>query len=79
MPLEVVVEYANIDAPLAGFRVGFRTVDKDALLERAIDAAAGADVAVVVVGNKRNGRPRAAIARASSCRPAAELFGGWPQ
>ena len=51
VPLEVVVEYANIDAPLAGFRVGFRTVDKDALLERAIDAAAGADVAVVVVGN----------------------------
>ncbi len=50
VPLEVVVEYARIDATLAGFRVGFRTPDGDALLERAVEAASAADVAVVVVG-----------------------------
>ena len=73
VPLEVVVEYANIDAPLAGFRVGFRTVDKDALLQRAIDAAAGADVAVVVVGNSAEWETE------GRDRPAFELPGRQPE
>jgi len=51
VPLQMVVEYASSDSSLAGFRVGFRTVDRDALLERAVAAAAGADVAVVFVGS----------------------------
>ncbi len=51
VPIDILVEYASIDVMVAGFRVGFRTVDSDALLERAIDVAAGADVAVVFVGN----------------------------
>ncbi len=51
VPIGVAVEYASIDSTLAGFRVGFRTVDADALLERAVVAATQADVAVVVVGN----------------------------
>ncbi len=50
-PIDVVVEYASIDVLVAGFRVGFRTVDADALLERAVEIAAGADVAVVFVGS----------------------------
>ena len=49
-PVEVVVEYARLEAMLAGVRVGFRTVDVDGLLENAVQAAAGADVAVVFVG-----------------------------
>jgi beta-glucosidase len=50
VPVEVVVEYAKVETPIAGFRVGFRTVDIDVLIERAVAAAAGADAAVVVVG-----------------------------
>jgi beta-glucosidase len=50
VPVEVVVEYAKIDALLAGFRVGFRTPDTASLLDRAVEAAAGADVALVFVG-----------------------------
>ncbi len=73
VPLEVVVEYANVDAPLAGFRVGFRTVDRDALLERAIEAAAGADVAVVVVGNSAEWETE------GRDRPAFELPGRQPE
>jgi len=73
VPLEVVVEYANIDAPLAGFRVGFRTVDQDALLERAIEAAAGADVAVVMVGNNAEWETE------GRDRPAFELPGRQPE
>jgi len=52
-PLEVVVEFTRTGAMLAGFRVGFRTVDADALMERAVGAARGADVAVVFVGTTR--------------------------
>jgi beta-glucosidase len=50
-PVEVIVEYTRSTALLAGFRVGFRTPNSDALLERAVDAAAAADVAIVFVGN----------------------------
>ncbi len=50
-PVEVVVEYARIEAMLSGVRVGFRTVDTDALLARAVEAAGSADVAVVFVGD----------------------------
>jgi len=49
-PVELVVEFARIGGGLSGFRVGFRTADQDALLERAIDAASGADVAIVCIG-----------------------------
>jgi beta-glucosidase len=49
-PVEVVVEYEKAGALLAGFRVGFRTVDADALLAQAVATAADADVAVVFVG-----------------------------
>jgi len=47
---DVVVEYARLDTTIAGVRVGFRTVDQDALVAAAVEAAAGADVAVVFVG-----------------------------
>ncbi len=51
---------------LAGFRVGFRTPDTDALLERAVAAAAEADVAIVCVGTteetETEGHDRAAFA-----------------
>lgn len=50
VPVDVVVEYAFSETSLAGFRVGFTTPDGDALLERAVAAAASADVAVVFVG-----------------------------
>jgi len=50
VPFDVVVEYARLDTMIAGVRVGFRTVDQDALAARAVDAAADADVAVVFVG-----------------------------
>jgi beta-glucosidase len=50
VPSEFVVEYACRNANLAGFKVGFRTPDSDVLLERAAQAAAEADVAVVFVG-----------------------------
>ena len=65
VPLEVVVEYANIDARMAGFRVGFRSLEADALLERAVGAAADADVALVFVGTtaewETEGRDRTAF------------------
>ena len=51
---------------LAGFRVGFRTPDGDALLERAVAAAAEADVAIVCVGTsaetETEGRDRTTLA-----------------
>jgi beta-glucosidase len=50
VPVDLVIEYAAVDAPLAGIRVGYRTRDVDALLERAVTAAQAADVAVLVVG-----------------------------
>ena len=65
-PVEGVVEYARIEAMLSGVRVGFRTVDTDALLERAVETAAAADVAVVFVGTthewETEGRDRATLA-----------------
>ena len=66
VPAEFVVEYASRDTTLAGFRVGFRTPDTDALLERAVAAAAAADVAIVCVGTteetETEGRDRTAFA-----------------
>jgi len=60
------VEYAYADTSLAGFRVGFRTPDGDALLERAVAAAGGADVAIVCVGTtaetETEGRDRTTLA-----------------
>ncbi len=54
LPVEVVVEYAAIEAPfLAGVSVGFRPPARSDLFERAVGAAAAADVAVVVVGTSR--------------------------
>jgi beta-glucosidase len=65
-PVDVVLEYARIDAPLAGFRLGFRSKDADALMERAVTAARSADVAVVVVGTngewETEGRDRTTLA-----------------
>ncbi len=64
-PVELVVEYARIDAAIAGFRVGYRTKDADGLLERAVAAAASADVAVVIVGTNEEweteGRDRSTL------------------
>jgi len=50
VPVDLVVEFVPDGGGLAGFRVGFRTDDADGLLDRAVAAAASADVAVVVVG-----------------------------
>ena len=49
-PVDVVVEYARHDSMIAGFRVGFRPTDADGALDRAVAAAAGADVAIVFAG-----------------------------
>jgi beta-glucosidase len=66
VPVDLVVEYAFGDTSLAGFRVGFRTLDGDALLERAVRAAAAADVAIVCVGTsaetETEGRDRSTLA-----------------
>jgi beta-glucosidase len=66
VPVDMVVEYAFGETSLAGFRVGFRTPDSDALLERAVAAAAAADVAIVCVGTtaetETEGRDRATMA-----------------
>jgi beta-glucosidase len=53
VPAEFVVEFASVGEHLGGFRVGFRTPDTDALLERAAVAAADADVAIVFVGTSQ--------------------------
>ena len=47
---ELVVEYLHPGGPFGMVRVGVRDVEPDVLLERAVDAARAADVAVVVVG-----------------------------
>jgi beta-glucosidase len=52
-PVEVAVEYARVDTRMAGYRVGFRTKEADGLLDRAVAAAAAADVAVIVVGTSQ--------------------------
>ncbi len=66
VPVDLVVEYAFSDTSLAGFRVGFRTADGDALLQRAVTAAAEADVAIVCVGTsaetETEGRDRTTLA-----------------
>jgi beta-glucosidase len=66
VPVDMAVEYAFTETAVAGFRVGFRTVDADALLERAVAAAATADVAVVCVGtsgeSETEGRDRTTLA-----------------
>ena len=66
VPVEVVVEYGEPAPGIAGFRVGFRTRDEDALLARAVVAAADADVAVVFVGTngewETEGRDRRSLA-----------------
>jgi beta-glucosidase len=66
VPVDLVVEYAFSETRLAGFRVGFRTPDSDALLERAVAAATEADVAVVCVGTtaetETEGRDRTTLA-----------------
>jgi beta-glucosidase len=49
-PAEFLVEYARTGAGFAGVRVGYRTTDADALLERAVAAAEAAQVALVFVG-----------------------------
>ena len=52
VPAHVVLEYRREDsgAELSGVRLGVRPPEPSDLLERAVAAAAGADVAVVVVG-----------------------------
>jgi beta-glucosidase len=70
VPVDVVVEFACIEPTVAGFRVGFRTPDGDGLLERAVAAAAGADVAVVFVGTTAEGETE------NHDRPGMELPGG---
>ena len=65
-PVEFVLEYARVGTPMAGIRVGFRTVDTDVLLDRAEAAAKDADVAVVFVGTthewETEGRDRTTLA-----------------
>ena len=48
--VELMVEFVRTGLALSGFRVGFRTTDQDALLERAVAAASDADVAIVCIG-----------------------------
>jgi beta-glucosidase len=64
--VEVVVEFSRAGSALAGFRVGFRTADEDTVLERAVAAAAEADVALVLVGTNEEweteGRDRESFA-----------------
>jgi beta-glucosidase len=66
VPADFVVEYAFSETSMAGFRVGFRTLDGDALLQRAVAAAATADVAIVCVGTsgetETEGRDRTTLA-----------------
>jgi beta-glucosidase len=50
VPAELVVQYVARDTSLAGFRVGFRTPDADALLTGGVSAAGEADVAIVCAG-----------------------------
>ena len=47
---QLVVDYPRTDNQLAGFRLGLRAPLGDDPIGRAAEAAAGADVAVVVVG-----------------------------
>ena len=62
---ELVVEYSKADAFMAGFKIGFRTVDVDSLLDRAVEAARSSDAAIVFVGTthewETEGRDRRSI------------------
>ncbi len=49
-PVPIEVQFDRAGARMSGIRVGFRTVDTDALLDRAVGAAAAADVALLFVG-----------------------------
>jgi beta-glucosidase len=49
-PVELIVEFARMADGLSGFRVGFRTADQDALLERAVAVASDVDVVIVCIG-----------------------------
>ena len=64
--VEIVVEYAKVETMLAGFRVGFRTLAGDALIEQAVAVARDAEVAIVVVGTsaewETEGRDRTSMA-----------------
>jgi beta-glucosidase len=48
--VELVVEYTHPGGPFGMVRLGVRDVDSELLLERAVEAARAAEVAVVVVG-----------------------------
>jgi beta-glucosidase len=49
-PVDLVVEFDSGESSSGGFRVGFRSVDGNVLMDRAVAAAADADAAIVVVG-----------------------------
>jgi beta-glucosidase len=49
-PVEVVAEFSRVGDSMAGFRVGFRSLAGDDLLDNAVEVASGADVAIVCVG-----------------------------
>ena len=53
VPLEVVLELVPAGSGSPGARVGFRAPEPPDLLDRAVAAAASADVAIVVVGTTR--------------------------
>ena len=50
VPAELVVEYAHPGGPFGMVRLGVRDLETEVLLERAVEAARAAEVAVVVVG-----------------------------
>ena len=50
-PAEVVVDFVRREETVAGFRVGFRTLDGERLIEHAEANAAAADVVIVLVGS----------------------------
>jgi len=66
VPVDVLVEYATIEATLPAVRVGFHFARSDDLVERAAAVAADADVAIVVVGTsdewESEGRDRTSFA-----------------
>lgn len=53
MPVAVRVEYFDEGNVMSGVRVGFRTTEEAALLDRAVAVAADADVALVFVGTNQ--------------------------
>ena len=60
--VEFVLEYAKVGSPLAGMRVGFRTIDTEVLLDRA-EATAGTPTSRWFSSVRRtSGRPKGATA-----------------